>query len=85
MSVCVVVRCVEEAMLMKAFGLRVSGALEEELELWIALPEAAEEALISELEGLAVAKVRDFSGVDRRRQVLDAAKKEWPRLLVVGK
>ena len=31
MTACVVVRCVEEAMLMKAFGLRVSGALGADL------------------------------------------------------
>lgn len=72
-------------MLMKAFGLRVSGALGADLELWVALPDAAEQAWLAELAGLAVAEVRDFSGVDRRRQVLDAAKKEWPDLLVIGK
>ena len=40
---------------------------------------------MTELAGLAVAEVRDFSGVDRRHQVLDSAKKEWPDLLVIGK
>jgi hypothetical protein len=32
MSVCVVIRCVEEALALKAFGLRVAGALHEPLE-----------------------------------------------------
>ena len=85
MSVCVVIRCVEEALLMKAFGLRVAGALEEELELWVALPEPGDASPLIELEGMAVAKVRDFCGVDRRRRILNAAKDEWPGLLVIGK
>jgi len=85
MSVCVVIRCVEEAMTLKAFGLRVAGALQEPLELWIAESGKVEEGWLAELEGLAVAKVRNFSGTDRRRKVLDAAKEKWPRLLIVGK
>lgn len=85
MSVCVVIRGVEEALALKAFGLRVAGAMHEELELWIADSGKVEEAWLAELEGLAVAKVRDFSGADRRRKVLDAAKEEWPSLLILGK
>lgn len=85
MSVCVIIRCVEEALAMKAFGLRVAGALQEPLEIWVADPAKAEEAWLKELEGLAVAEVRNLSGVSRRRLVLDAAKKEWPSLLIVGK
>lgn len=85
MSVCVVIRCVEEAMALKAFGLRVAGALHETLELWIADSEKVEAAWLVELEGLAVTQVRDFSGANRKRLVLDAAKEEWPRLLIVGK
>ena len=62
MSVCVVIRCVEEALLMKAFGLRVAGALQEELELWVALPEPGDASPLPRLEGMAVALVRDSAG-----------------------
>ncbi len=85
MSVCVVIRNQEETHALKAFGLRVAGVLEEPLEIWIAHSEKIEKAWLAELEGLAVAKVRDLSGTDRRRKVLDTAKEEWPRLLIVGK
>ncbi|MFT6864814.1 MAG: hypothetical protein ACJAVK_003384 [Akkermansiaceae bacterium] len=78
MSVCVIIRCVEEALTLKAFGLRVAGALQEPLELWVADSEKVEGAWLRELEGLSVAEVRDLSGVSRKRKVLDAAKKEWP-------
>ena len=70
---------------MKAFGLRVAGALQEPLELWVADSGKVEEEWLKGLEGVAVDAVRDLSGVSRKRKVLDAAKQEWPSLLIVGK
>ncbi len=84
MSVCLVIRRTEEVYALKAFGLRVAGALQEELEIWLAHSEKPEKEWIGELAGPAVAKVWDLSGVDRKRQILNAAKEEWPSLLIVG-
>lgn len=71
--------------MMKAFGLRLADALNEPLELWVGLTGEVDEGLADELTGVAVARVRDLGGASRKRKVLDAAKEEWPRLLVVGK
>ncbi len=85
MSVCVVIRNESEVTFLKELGLRIAGAWEESLELWIATSEKAGEGWLQELEGLGIAPIRNLSGVDRRSQVLRTAKLEWPRLLVVGK
>ena len=85
MSVCVVIRSLEEAHALKAFGLRVAGALQEPLELWLAHSEKGESEWLAELDGLAVSEVRDLRGTARKRNVLDAAKEVSPRLLIIGK
>ena len=85
MSVCVVIRNREESVFLKELGLRIAGAWNEPLEIWVADAEESNPAWLNELAGLGVAAVRKMSGADRRSQVLKAAKEDWPRLLVVGK
>ena len=86
MSVCVVIRKEEEALQLKELGLRIAGAWGESLEFWVAEAEkSSEERWITLLSGVGVESVRILSGANRKRQVLDAAKSESPRLLVVGK
>jgi len=86
MSVCVVIRKEEEALQLKELGLRISGALGESLEFWAAEAEkSSEEKWHALLSGVGVKSVRVLSGANRKRQVLDAAKFESPKLLLVGK
>jgi len=85
MSLCVVIRNESEAIFLKELGLRIAGAWEDVLELWIATSEKAGADWLADLAGPGVALIRDLSGIDRKSRVLRAAKQEWPRLLVVGK
>ena len=85
MSVCVVIREKDEALALKAFGLRVSAALEEKLEIWLAGSTPFKDEVLEELGGLAVEDVLDFSGTDRKRKILNEAKSKSPRLLIIGK
>ncbi|MDA7882073.1 hypothetical protein N9A94_07180 [Akkermansiaceae bacterium] len=85
MSVCVVIRKEKDALQLKELGLRIAGGWQEPLELWIAEAEPSSAPWIEQLAGIGLKSVRIFSGANRKRQVLDAAKSESPRLLVVGK
>lgn len=87
MAVCVVIRNSAELGSLEAFGRRVARALEEPLELWLAFQEEERRA-----EGKAegggnegTVTIKDLSGANRRRQVLDAIKETSPRLLLIAK
>jgi len=65
--------------------LRLAGALQVPLNLWVAESHEPETPWAENLEGVAVDSVQQFSGASRRRKVFDEVKAASPTLLVVGK